>query len=365
MSSPSPRAARQAPVASREAPVAQLRRLKIDLHTHILPERWPDLAKKYGYGSWVQLSHQGCPPGQADMMQGGKFFRRIDCNCWSPEARLKDCNATTVDVQVLSTVPVMFSYWAKPEDTLDLSRYLNDHIAQCVAEDPKRFVGLGTLPMQAPELAAQELRRCVQELGLAGVQIGSHVNAWNLDAPELDVFWKAAEELQAAIFVHPWNDATETPDRMKPYWGAWLVGMPCETTLAICSVTMGGVLDRFPRLKLCFAHGGGAFLATLGRIDHGFNVRPDLCATRTKHPPSHYLNKIHIDSLVHDLDTLKFSIAKIGADRIMLGSDYPFPLGEHHPGKMVEESDLDDEVKDAILYKNAVQFLNLDAANYQ
>jgi aminocarboxymuconate-semialdehyde decarboxylase len=175
--------------------------------------------------------------------------------------------------------------------------------------------------MQAPDLAIQELKRCMKELGLPGVQIGSHINDWNLDAPELDPFWKVAEELQAAIFVHPWSDSAENSARMKPYWGEWLVGMPCETTLAVCSMTMGGVLERYPRLKVCFAHGGGAFLATLGRIDHGFNVRPDLCALRVKHPPSHYLDRIYIDSLVHDLDTLKFNIGKIGADRIMLGSD--------------------------------------------
>ncbi|KAI9216836.1 2-amino-3-carboxymuconate-6-semialdehyde decarboxylase [Blastocladiella britannica] len=340
------------------------RHLKIDLHTHILPERWPDLAKRYGYGTWIQLDHEGCPPGEANMMEGGKFFRRVQCNCWSPEARITELDATTVDIQVLSTVPVMFAYWAKPEDTLDLAKYLNDNIAQSVAEDPKRFVGLGTVPMQAPELAVQEMTRCMTELGLHGLQIGSHVGEWNLDAPELDVFWRAAEAIQCPIFVHPWNDSSETPNRQRPYWGAWLVGMPCETTLAMCSVTMGGVLERFPNLKLCFAHGGGSFLATLGRIDHGFNVRPDLCATKTKHPPSYYLDKLYIDSLVHDLDTLKFVIQKIGASHIMLGSDYPFPLGEHHPGKMIEESDLDDETKQAILYKNAATFLNLKVEDF-
>ncbi|KAI9144696.1 2-amino-3-carboxymuconate-6-semialdehyde decarboxylase-like protein [Paraphysoderma sedebokerense] len=332
--------------------------LKIDLHTHILPKHWPDLSKKYGYGGWLQLQHT--EPGKADMIQDGKNFRTIDCNCWSPEQRIKECNDTGVDVQVLSTVPVMFSYWAKPEHTLDLARYLNDHIAQTVAEDPKRFIGLGTLPMQAPELAVQELRRCVNELGLKGVQIGSHVNEWNLDAPELAPIFAAAEELDCAIFVHPWNDANEVPPRMKNYWFPWLIGMPCETTMAVCSLVMGGVMERHPNLKVAFAHGGGSFVATLGRIQHGFDVRPDLCATKTKIPPIKFLDRIYIDSLVHDIDTLKFLIKKLGPNRIMLGSDYPFPLGEHEPGKMIEESDLDDEVKEKLLSGNVLKWLGLD-----
>ncbi|CAH1763466.1 14681_t:CDS:2 [Entrophospora sp. SA101] len=330
--------------------------LKIDIHTHILPKHWPDLKKKYGYGGWMQLDHY---EQATRMLLDGKNFREVKCNCWSADERVRDCNKTGVDVQVLSTVPVMFSYSAKPQHTLDLARYLNDHIAQVCAEDPKRFVGLGTLPMQSPELAAQELRRCINELGLVGIQIGTHINDWNLDAPELEPIWESCEELEAAIFVHPWD--METKGRMEKYWFPWLIGMPCETTISICSLIFGGVLERYPNLKFSFAHGGGSFPATIGRIVHGFNVRPDLCATKIKKSPLEYLGRIQVDSLVHDEDTLKFLIKKIGINKIMLGSDYPFPLGEHHPGKLIENCEwLTDEDKEKLLSGNALKFLGLE-----
>lgn len=246
--------------------------LKIDIHTHILPKNWPDLKERYGYGGFVQLEHHKCDC--ARMMVDGKFFREVQENCWSPEVRMKDCDHHGVHVQVLSTVPIMFNYWAKPEDTLDLSRFLNDHIAEVVERYPTRFVGLGTLPMQSPKLAIQELERCVKELGLAGVQIGSHINDWNLSDENLFDVFAAAEELGAAVFVHPWDMVGK--EKMQKYWMPWLVGMPAESSLAICSMIFGGVLERLPNLRIAFAHGGGSFPATLGRIEHAYDVRPDL-----------------------------------------------------------------------------------------
>lgn len=329
--------------------------LKIDIHTHILPKSWPDLSEKFGYGGFVRLDH--CSSCSARMMIDDKSFREIQSNCWDPKVRLDECDACNVDVQALSTVPVMFAYWAKPRDTLEISRMLNDHLAGVVNDFPDRFVGLGTIPMQAPDLACQELERCVKDLGLHGVQIGTHVNGWNLDEPALYPVFETAAKLGAGVFVHPWDMLAR--ERMQQYWLSWLVGMPAETTLAICSMIFGGVLERLPDLRVCFAHGAGSFPGTCGRIKHGFDVRPDLCAVNNERDPMDYMGRFWADSLVHDPSCLKRLVDLVGANRVCLGSDYPFPLGEHRPGELIESmTDLDDATRDMLLGGAALEFLN-------
>ena len=346
--------------------------MKIDLHTHILPHDWPDLDAKYGYGGFVRLDHY--KPCCARMMIGERVFREITDNVWDPKRRIEECERDGVSMQVLSTVPVMFSYWAKPHDALDLSRRLNDHIAEVVRAHPKHFAGLATIPLQDADLAAEELERCVRELGLRGAQIGTHVDAnphsgrietLNLDNASLQPVWSAAEQLDAAIFVHPWDMVGK--ERMPKYWLPWLVGMPAETSLAICSMIFGGVFERFPALRVGFAHGGGAFPFTIGRIEHGFHVRPDLCAIDNRTNPRNYLAngdapaRFYVDSLVHDPDALRFLIKLFGTQRIALGSDYPFPLGESEPGKLIESmKELSSKDKKQLLFGSAREFLGLN-----
>lgn len=335
--------------------------MKIDIHTHIIPEHLPRWAEKFGYGGFIHLEHHKA--GCARMMLDDKFFREIQENCWAPAARLHDCAHHKVDVQVLSTIPVLFAYSAKPQDAYDIARFLNDHIAGVVAAYPTRFVGLGTLPMQAPTLAVQELERCIKELGLAGIEIGSHINAWNLNAPELFPIYEAAEALGAAIFVHPWDMMGK--EKMPQYWLPWLVGMPAETSLAICSMIFGGVFERFPKLRVAFAHGGGSFPATFGRITHGFNVRPDLCAVDNPHSPEKYIGQFYFDSLVHSPEMLRYLINFTGAERIALGTDYPFPLGELSPGKLIESmDDLNPITKERLLSGTALEWLGLTAEQF-
>lgn len=336
--------------------------MKIDIHTHILPKEWPDLRERYGYGGFIRLEH-GCQGCSARMMRDGEFFREVEPNLWDPSVRLEECDRYAVDVQVLSTVPVMFSYWAKPADTHDLSKILNDHIAGVVADAPKRFAGLGTLPMQDTERAVEELERCMTELGLQGVEIGTHINGVNLDDERFDPLWEAAEELGAAIFVHPWD--MMGMDDLPDYWLPWLVSMPAETSRAIASLMMGGVLDRYPRLRFAFAHGGGSFPATLGRIDWGFQVRPDLCQVRTKTRPREIVEKIYFDTLVHDPVVLRMMIEEFGAERLALGTDYPFVLGEHEPGKLIESMDLDEQTRARLLGETALAWLGVERARFE
>ena len=329
--------------------------MKIDIHTHIIPENIPNWFQKFGYGEFIRLEHH--KPCCANMIKGDKVFREIKHNCWDTHIRLIEMDNTTVSKQVLSTIPVLFNYFAKPQHALETSRFFNDHIAQCVDFYPDRFIGLGTVPMQDIDIAINEMERCVNELKMPGLEIGTNINSKNLSDAGFEPFWQAAEELGCSLFVHPWEMMGEKD--MQKYWLPWLVGMPAETSRAICSFIFGGVFERHPKLKIAFAHGGGSFPLTIGRIEHGFNVRPDLCAIDNLINPRNYIGKFWIDSLVHDPLALEYIMTVMGHDKICLGSDYPFPLGEHHPGRLIENMPIAQEIKEHLLYKNAIEWLNL------
>jgi aminocarboxymuconate-semialdehyde decarboxylase len=333
--------------------------LKIDSHTHILPKKLPNWSDKFGYGDFIYLQHH--KKGYAKMMRGNQFFREIKENAWNPELRIKEYEKFNTQVQVVCTIPVMFSYWAKAFDCLEISKFLNDHIAELIYKYPKNYLGLGTIPMQDSELAIQELER-IKGLGLQGIQIGSNVNDLNLNEERFFPIFKACEKLNMAILVHPWNMMGQ--QHMQRYWLPWLVGMPAETSRAICSMIFGGIFERLPNLRVNFAHAGGSFLATIGRIKQGFDCRPDLVALDNPVDPKKYLGKFWVDSITHDALMLEYVLKLQGSKKITLGSDYPFPLGDLEIGKFIEEMDLDDETKEDIFYRASLEWLNISHEHF-
>ena len=329
--------------------------LKIDMHSHILPQTMPNWTQKFGYGKFIHLEPN--TDGSANMMQGGQFFRRIVENCWDAPMRIKEYTQYNTQVQVVCTIPVMFSYWAKTADALELSRFLNDHIAELVELYPKNYIGLATIPMQDAEAAILELERA-KAIGHVGIQIGSNINDENLSEEKFFPIFEACERLGMAVMIHPWQMMGF--DSMKKYWLPWLVGMPAETSRAACSLIFGGVLERLPNLRVCFSHAGGSFLPTLGRIEHGFNCRPDLVAIDNPHNPRTYLGKFWVDSITHDIDALEYILKMQGSKRVCLGSDYPFPLGDLEIGKFIEDSALSQQTKEDIFCNATLEWLQLD-----
>lgn len=368
---------------------------RIDMHTHIMPQSLPSetltsLAPSY---PWPEFRPTSDPDSKdIDMYVGSNFFRRVQPNCYDPEVRLKEMDTAGVNVQVLSTVPVLFCYDAPLEPAVLLARALNNHISDICAAHPDRFVGLATLPMQDVPSAVTELERVMTALpGIKGIQIGTSFSETRmLDDLDLEELWTACERLNCPVFVHPLGYALpkENKARWGKYWGSWLVGMPSETALSMHGVMCSGVLTRHPKLRMCFAHGGGAFPALLGRIQHGFDCRPDLVAKEAEgvKPTEHFRatgvptsteegegaggggGQIWIDSLVHDSDLLEYVLRKLGpggSGKVLLGSDYPFPLGEVPvAGRMMMDDEqvgrfMSFDERAGVLALNTIRFLGL------
>ncbi len=331
-------------------------RRAIDIHTHIMPPKWDDLAARFGISGWPWVKERSTCA--ACIMLGEREFRDVTDQCFAPARRIADMDGEHIHRQLLSPIPVLFCYWGSPEATAEFARIQNDFIAQCVADYPDRFLAAGTVAMQAPKLAIKELER-IARLGFQAVEIGTNVMGKYLDDPSIVEVLEAAAALNLAVFVHPWDSIGE--DRLKAYYLPHMVTLPADTAAAIARLIFGGVLDRLPALRIGFSHGGGNFLPLLARIDHGFKVRPEP-KVNISQPPSAYVRRLYFDSITHDPELIQFMCRRAGSDRVMLGSDYPFDMGIAHPLAFIDDAKLSDKDRDNILFRTAQEFLGLDEA---
>jgi aminocarboxymuconate-semialdehyde decarboxylase len=324
----------------------------IDIHTHFFPESWPDLAARFGTPDWPRIKHT--EPGKAVIMQGEREFRRITSACWDVSVRLGQMDRDGIDHQIISATPVLFAYNREPRCALECARLFNDAALEMCSRGKGRLQSLCQVPLQDIDASCAELTRCMHA-GHVGVEIGNHVGEKNLDDPGIVTFLHHCADEGAAVLVHPWDMMAS--QRMPKYMMPWTVGMPAETQLSLVSLIVSGAFDRLPAsLRICFAHGGGSFAFLLGRLENAWHHH-ELARGASQFPPGHYLSRFYVDSAVFDECTLKFLTEIMGEDRVLLGSDYPFPLGEEHAGALIRGSQFSPSVKTKLLGDNAQRWL--------
>lgn len=322
----------------------------IDVHSHFVPNGWPDL----GEGRpWLRLESER----DAMIMVGSTEFRRIQSECWDATVRMADMDADGVDAQVVSPTPVFFSYDAPSGQAAKIARIFNDLALEICAPGGERLMPFCQVPLQDTDAACRELERAIAA-GHRGVEIGNHVGDRDLDDSGIVTFLQHAASLGTPVFVHPWDMAASP--RLNRWMARWLSGMPAETHLSIIAMILGGVFDQVdPSLRICFAHGGGSFAFWLGRFENAWHQRADLIATSEK-PPSQYVGRFSVDSVVFDPVALRAVVDVLGATQVMVGSDYPYPLGERPVGRVVTDAEfLNEENRKAILVGNARRYLGL------
>jgi aminocarboxymuconate-semialdehyde decarboxylase len=328
----------------------------IDIHNHFFPESWPDLAKRFGTPDWPWIRHTG--NGKAVIMLGDREFRHIYSACWDPEVRLQEMDRDGIDLQIISATPVLFAYQRPAAQALECARIFNDAALELCSRGKGRLKSLCQVPLQDIDASCAELTRAMKD-GHLGVQIGNHVGEKNLDDAGIITFLTHCANQGAAVLVHPWDMMAR--DRMPNYMMPWTVGMPAETQLSVVALILSGAFDHLPaNLTICFAHGGGSFAFLLGRMENAWHHHP-VARGKCQFPPSHYLNRFLVDSAVFDQSALNLLVRTMGDDRVLLGSDYPFPLGEERVGKLIRNSELQSQSKAKLLGANAAKFLGFEA----
>ena len=328
--------------------------LAVDLHCHVHTPEADELAKQTQVPAPDPLAFFG---SQRTADRQRELRRELDRKLTSTEQRLADMDRMGIDVQAISTSPFQYYYRLEPDLCRQTSRLVNERLAQIVAAHPDRFVGLGTLPMQEPELAVAELEYCMKSLGFRGIEIGTNVRKLELSDPSFNAVFARAEELNAVVFLHP--AGTTDTSRMKEHFLTNVVGNPLDTTYALSHIVFGGVLERYPGLKFVAAHGGGYLGHYPARMDHAYRVRPE-CHDCIKRPPSHYMKKIYFDTMVFGEKQLEHLVNLWGADRVVIGTDYPYDMGWYQPVDFVNGTkSLSRSQKEAIIGGTAAKLLRL------
>ncbi len=330
----------------------------VDMHTHFLPESWPDLAERFGTPNWPWMRHS--EKGKAMIMLGEEEFRPVYEACWNPSVRLEEMDKHGVDMQIMCATPVLFAYSKPSSHAQEAAQIFNDAALEMCAYNPQRLKALCQVPLQDIDASCKEVSRAASN-GHVGVQIGNHVGMKNLDDEGIITFLQHCASENISVLVHPWDMmATE---RMPKYMLPWLVSMPAETQLSILSLILSGAFERLPKnLRLCFAHGGGSFPYLLGRVDNAWKHR-DIVREDCPNLPSSYVDRFYVDSAVFDPGALDLLVNVMSEDRVMLGSDYPFPLGEQKIGDLVKEQPTFNEATRAkILGENALKFFAINSS---
>lgn len=329
----------------------------IDIHSHFFPKSWPDLAARFGTPDWPWLKHLG--DGEGMVMLGNREFRRINHLCWDPVVRLEDLDRLGVDLQIVSATPVLFAYQRPADQGLEVAKIFNDAALELCDRGKGRLKALCQVPLQDIDASCAELTRCMKA-GHIGVQIGNHVGNKNLDDSGIIEFLQHCAEEGAPVLVHPWD--MMAPERMPKYMMPWTVAMPAETQLAVSALVLSGAFDRLPKsLRICFAHGGGSFAYLLGRMQNAWEHQP-LARGAAEMSPIHYVDRFSVDSAIFDQRSLQLLVDIMGEDRVMLGSDYPYPLGEEHIGALIRGSHLSPGGKAKMLGGNAAEFFRIGTA---
>lgn len=327
----------------------------IDIHSHFYPDNIADMESRFGGGVWPGFRKTSDDNGM--ITYDGKDYRPIYDACWNAERRIEELDKYAVDIQIMCATPILFAYEKPASEALKCAKIMNDAAIELCGHNSSRLKAMCQVPLQDIDLACAEASRAMQS-GHVAVQIGNHVKDKNLDDEGLITFLQHCASIDAPVLIHPWD--MMAPDRMPKYMLQWLVAMPAETQLSILSLILSGAFERLPKsLKLCFAHGGGSFAYLMGRVDNAWRER-DIVRKDCPNLPSSYVDRFAVDSAVFSEDALDLLVKCSGTERVMFGTDYPFPLGEIDMGSLVRNHPrLTLEQKSSILGGNAASFFDL------